>query len=108
MQYIAVRQCSCHDVLCVDLQHADSLPSASVFGLDSKLCDEAVDAVRKKPCDHDEGVVLSKRCQVGHQARCCGKHTEQITVHTHIHTILFVTNCCVIFGEHHANVCTCA
>lgn len=73
MQYIAVRQRSGHYVLCVDLQHADCLPSASVFSLDSKLCDEAVDAVRQEPGNHDEGVVLSKRCQVGHQARGCKK-----------------------------------
>ncbi len=69
IQYIAVRQRSSHDVLCVDLQRADRLPGTSVFGLDSKLCDEAVDAVWQEPRNHDKGVVLCKSCQVGHQAR---------------------------------------
>lgn len=71
MKYIAVRQRSGHDVLCVDLQRADCLPCAGVFCLHSKLCDEAVDAVRQEPGNHDGGVVLSKRGQVGHQTRGC-------------------------------------
>lgn len=84
MQYVAVRQRSGHDVPCIDLQRANRLPSTSVFSLDSKLCDEAVDAVRKEPGDHDEGVVLSKCCQVGHQARGCRKCTRKL-MNTHIH-----------------------
>lgn len=85
MQYVAVRQRSGHDVLCIDLQRADRLPSASVFSLDSKLCDEAVDAVRQEPGDHDEGVILSKRCQVGHQARGCRRCTHKL-MYTDIYT----------------------
>lgn len=91
-QYIAVRQRSGHDFLCVDLQRADRLPSTSVFSLDSKFCDEAVDAVRQEPRNHDGGVVLSKRCQVGHQARGCRKPHIQINVHTHKHTMLCIFN----------------
>lgn len=75
MQYIAVRQRSSHDVLCVDLQRADCLPSTSVFRFDGKLCDESVDAVWQEPGNHDKRVVLSKRCQVGYKARGCRERT---------------------------------
>lgn len=90
MQYIAVRQRAGHDVLCIDLQHADRLSSPSMFSLDSEFCDEAVDAVRQEPGNHDEGVVLGKRCQVGHQARGCRKMHTEMSVHTHRHTILYI------------------
>lgn len=75
MQYIAVRQRSSHDVLCVDLQCAYCLPSTSVFRFDGKLCDESIDAVWQEPGNHDKCVVLSKRCQVGYKARGCTERT---------------------------------
>lgn len=90
LQYIAVRQCDSHDVLGVDLQRADSLSRSSMLGLDGKLCDESVDAMRQEPGDHDKCVVLSKRCQVGHKARCCGGHTC-INIQLCKHTIFFHT-----------------
>ena len=71
MQYVAVRQCSNQDVLRIDLQRADSLPCPSVFRLDSKLCDETVNAVWKEPGNFNEGVVLMDSRQIGHQARGC-------------------------------------
>lgn len=67
--YIAVRQRYSHDVLCVDLQRADSLPCTSVFRLDCKLCDQPIYAAWKEPGNHNKGVVLGKCCQVGHEAR---------------------------------------
>lgn len=67
--YIAVGQRYGHDVLCIDLQRADSLARTSVFRLDGKLCDEPVDAAREEPGHHDKGVVLSKCRQVGHKSR---------------------------------------
>lgn len=67
--YIAVRQCYGHDVLCVDLQRADGLARTSVFGFDGELRDEPIYAAWEEPGNHNEGVVLSKRCQVGHEAR---------------------------------------
>lgn len=70
-QYVAMRQRDSHHVLGVDLQRADGLSSSSVFGLDGKLGDEAVDAVRQEPGDHDKRVVLRKRRQVGDEARSC-------------------------------------
>lgn len=75
-----MRQRSSHYVLCIDLQYADCLPCASVFSLDCKLCDEAIDAVRQEPGDHDESVILGECSEVGHQARGCMEHTH---VHTH-------------------------
>lgn len=67
--YIAVRQRYGHDVLCIDLQRADSLPCTSVFRLDGKFCDEPIYAPWEEPGNHNKGVVLSKRCQVGHKSR---------------------------------------
>lgn len=58
-----------HDVLCVDLQRADSLPCTRVFRLDGKFCDEPIYAAREEPGNHNKGVVLSKRRQVGHKPR---------------------------------------
>lgn len=80
--YVAVRQRYGHDVLCVDLQGADGLPRTRVLGLDGELYDEPVDAAREEPGDHDKGVVLSKRRQVGHESGgwrgkgrvCSGNH----------------------------------
>lgn len=76
-QYVAVRQCDGHHVLCVDLQRAHCLSRSSVFSLDSKLGDEPVDAVRQEPGDHDKCVVLCKRCQVGDEARSCRGNTQK-------------------------------
>lgn len=84
MQYIAVRQRPGHDVLCIDLQRANRLPGTSVFSLDSKLCDEAVDAVWQEPSNQHIGVVLRKRCQVGHQARGCRKCNIAMSEAEHI------------------------
>lgn len=88
LQYIAVRQCDSHDVLGVDLQRADSLPRSSMLGLDGKLCDESIDAMWQEPGDHDKCVVLSKRCQVGHKARCCGGCTCKLA-----HTCINIQLC---------------
>lgn len=77
--YVAVRQSYSHDFVCVDLHEADRLPRANVFRLDCELCDEAVDALWQVPGDHDEGVVLSVRCQIGHQAGGCRKYTSLLT-----------------------------
>lgn len=84
MQYIAVRERYSHDVLCVDLQRADCLSCTSVLRLDSKLCDESVDAVWQEPGDHDKCVVLGKCCQVGHKAWGCRECTRKL-MYTHIY-----------------------
>lgn len=87
MEYIAVRQRSSHDFLRIDLQHADSLPRTGVFRFDSKLRDEAVDAVWQEPSNHDKGVVLSICCQIGHQARGCRQSTHMQVHKRHIHRL---------------------
>lgn len=93
MRYIAVRQRSDHDVLCIDLQRADRLPGTSVFGFDGKLCDETVDAVRQEPGNHDRGVVLSERGEVCHQARGCRRYTHtQVNLHTVRQTMVCIRN----------------
>lgn len=66
-----MRQRDSHHVLGVDLQRADGLSRSSVFGLDGKLGDESVDAMRQEPGDHDKRVVLRKRRQVGDEAGGC-------------------------------------
>lgn len=86
MQYIAVRQRYSHDILRVDLRCADCLPRTSVFRLDSKLCDESIDAVRQEPGNHDKCVVLCKCRQVGHKARGCREFTCK-WIHTDINIL---------------------
>src|SRR4029434_7848473 len=46
LPYIAVRQGSIHDLLCVDLQDLHGLTGARVFGLHCKLSDQVFDELR--------------------------------------------------------------
>lgn len=85
--YIAVRQRYGHDVLCIDLQRADSLSCASVFRLDGKFSDEPIYAPWEEPGNRNKGVVLSKRCQVSHKSRgwkeCVKSQDQDISKSNH-------------------------